>query len=333
MKALIVRLGAIGDIVHTVPVAAALRRARPEWAIDWLVGRRHERVLALFPVTDRTITIDPAGPWAATVAVVRGLRATRYDVVLDAQGLLKSAVLARLAGGARTIGFERQWLREPVAAWFYTEAVTATGTVHVAQRNLRLLRALGVDDARVETPLRVPESPVADDVTAAAGGRYGVVNPGAGWPNKQWPPERWGQLVAELQRRHGFPWIVVWGPGEEPLARAVEEASAGAAMMAPATSIEDLAALLARATIVLAGDTGPLHLAAAAATPVVGVFGPTDPARNGPWSSEDVCVSRWTACQCHHKRRCSAASWCLGSVSVDEMIEAVERRLGAGRAR
>lgn len=333
MKALIVRLGAIGDIVHTVPVAAALRRARPEWAIDWLVDRRHERVLALFPVTSHVVAVDPAGSWRATVAAVRGLRAARYDVVLDAQGLLKSAVLARLAGGARTIGFERQWLREPAAAWFYTEAVDATGTVHVAERNLRLLRALGVDESRIETPLLVPASSVAGDVAAAEGARYGVVNPGAGWPNKQWRPERWGRLVAELQRRHGFPWIVVWGPGEEPLARAVEEASAGAAMMAPATSIEDLAALLARATIVLAGDTGPLHLAAAAATPVVGVFGPTDPARNGPWSSEDVCVSRWTACQCHHKRRCSAASWCLGSVSVDEMIEAVERRLGAGRAR
>ena len=327
MKALIVRLGAIGDIVHTVPVAAALRRARPDWTIDWLVDRRHERVLGLFPVTHRAITIDPAGPWAATVAVARDLRATKYDVVLDAQGLLKSAVLARLAGGARTIGFERQWLREPVAAWFYTEAVDASGTVHVAERNLRLLRALGVDDARVETPLRVPESPVADDVAAAEGARYGVVNPGAGWPNKQWPPDRWGQLVAALQRRHGFPWIVVWGPGEEPLARAVEEASAGAAMMAPATSIEDLAALLARATIVLAGDTGPLHLAAAAGTPIVGVYGPTDAARNGPWSGEDICVSRFSQCRCHHKRRCSAASWCLGSVSVDEMARAVEQRL------
>lgn len=333
MKALIVRLGAIGDIVHTVPVAAALRRARPDWAIDWLVDRRHERVLALFAVTDRAIAVDPAGPWAATVAVVRGLRATKYDVVLDAQGLLKSAVLARLAGGARTIGFERQWLREPVAAWFYTEAVDARGTVHVAERNLRLLGALGVDDTRVETPLRVPESPVADDVAAAEGARYGVVNPGAGWPNKQWPPERWGQLVAALQRRHGFPWIVVWGPGEEPLARAVEEASAGAAMMAPATSIEDLAALLARATVVLAGDTGPLHLAAAAGTPIVGVYGPTDAARNGPWSSEDICVSRFSQCRCHHKRRCSAASWCLGSVSVDEMARAVEQRLSRAAVR
>ena len=327
MKALIVRLGAIGDIVHAVPVAAALRRARPDWTVDWLVDRRHERVLSLFPVTDHTIAVDPAGPWGGTVDVVRGLRAARYDVVFDAQGLLKSAVLARLAGGTRTIGFDRPWLREPASALFYSEVVNATGAVHVSERNLRLLRAVGIDDSRIDTPLRVPASPIVDDVSAAEGSRYGIVNPGAGWPNKQWAPERWGQLVAAVQRRHGFPWIVVWGPGEEPLARAVEEASAGAAMMAPATSIEDLVALLARATIVLAGDTGPLHLAAAAGTPIVGLYGPTDPARNGPWSREDICVSRFSACECHHKRRCSATSWCLASVSVDEMAEAVEQRL------
>jgi heptosyltransferase-1 len=330
VKALIVRLGAIGDIVHTVPVAAALRRARPDWTIDWLVDRRHEQVLSLFPVTDRVIAIDPAGSWAASVAAVRRLRATKYDVVLDAQGLLKSAMLARLAGGARTVGFARPWLREPASALFYSEVVDATGTAHVIDRNLRLLQAIGLTDTRIETPLRHLEAAVVDDVVTAEGGRYGIVNPGAGWPNKQWPPERWGQLVTRLQQRHAFPWIVVWGPGEEPLARAVEEASAGAAMMAPPTSLEDLVALIERAAIVLAGDTGPLHLAAAAGTPIVGVYGPTDPARNGPWSKDDICVSRFSACQCHHKRRCSAASWCLGSVSVDDMIEAVERRLEAG---
>jgi heptosyltransferase-1 len=327
VKILIVRLGAIGDIVHTVPVAAALRRAHPDATIDWLVERRHRAVVALFPVTDRVIPIEPAGPWLATVQVVRDLRAARYDAVLDAQGLLKSAVLARLAGGARTIGFARPWLREPVSARFYTEVVDATGTVHVVERNLRLLRAFGLDDPRIETPLRALDATVADDVVAAEGARYGIVNPGAGWPNKQWPPERWGQVVAEIQRRHGFPWIVVWGPGEEGLARAVEEASAGVAMMAPPTTVEDLVALIERATIVLAGDTGPLHLAAAAGTPVVGVFGPTDPARNGPWSEADVSLSRFASCQCHHKRRCSAARWCLESVSVEEMVDAVERRL------
>jgi lipopolysaccharide heptosyltransferase I len=333
VKLLVVRLGAIGDIVHTVPLAAALKRAYPDATVDWLVERRHEAVVSLFQVADHVIPIEPTGSWLATVRAVRRLRAAHYDVVLDAQGLLKSAVLARLSGGARTIGFARGWLREPMAERFYTEVVEATGAVHVVERNLWLLRGLGLEGARIETPLLALSAPVADDVVAAEGSRYGIVNPGAGWPNKQWPPERWGQLVAAVQQRHGFPWIVVWGPGEESLARTVEEASEGAAMMAPPTSLQELVALIERAAILLSGDTGPLHLAAAAGTPIVGVYGPTDPARNGPWSSRDVCVSRFAACECHHKRRCSAASWCLESVSVAEMIDAVERRLDAGHLR
>jgi heptosyltransferase-1 len=328
VKALIVRLSAMGDIVHTVPMAVALRRARPEWGIDWLVDRRHLGVLDLFAVADEAIAIDPAGAWRHTVAVVGRLRATAYDVVIDAQGLLKSAVLARFAGGTRTIGFAREALREPAAVRFYTETVAPLGADHVARQNLHLLSALGIHDTRIETPARAVASEVADDVQQATGPRYGVLNPGAGWPNKQWPPEKFGEVAAAIQKSHGLPWVVVWGPGEEALARRVEESSSGAAMLAPPTELADLMALVQRAAIVVAGDTGPLHLAAAAGTPVVGLYGPTSSARNGPWSPADICVSRFDRCGCHHKRRCTAPAWCLDTIAVDEVISAVERRLG-----
>jgi heptosyltransferase-1 len=328
VKALIVRLSAMGDIVHTVPMAVALRRARPEWGIDWLVDRRHLGVLDLFAVADEAIAIDPAGAWRHTVAVVGRLRETAYDVVIDAQGLLKSAVLARFAGGTRTIGFAREALREPAAVRFYTETVAPLGADHVARQNLHLLSALGIHDTRIETPARAVASEVADDVQQATGPRYGVLNPGAGWPNKQWPPEKFGEVAAAIQKSHGLPWVVVWGPGEEALARRVEESSAGAAMLAPPTELADLMALVQRAAIVVAGDTGPVHLAAAAGTPVVGLYGPTSSARNGPWSPADICVSRFDRCGCHHKRRCTAPAWCLDTIAVDEVISAVERRLG-----
>jgi heptosyltransferase I len=327
VKVLIVRLSAMGDIVHTVPLAVALRRAMPEARIDWLVDRRHLGVLDLFNAADSAIAIDPAGAWRKTVSVVRGLRKTAYDVVIDAQGLLKSAVLARLAGGARTIGFAPAALREPAAVRFYTETVAPEPADHVARQNLRLLRALGIDDTRIETPTRTVASEVADDVETAVGPKYGVLNPGAGWPNKQWPPEKFGQVAAAIQKSRGLAWVVVWGPGEEALARRVEEASSGSAMLAPPTGLSDLMALVQRAAIVVAGDTGPVHLAAAAGTPVVGLYGPTNPARNGPWSPEDVCVSRFGACECHHKRRCTSATWCLDTIGVDDVIDAVERRL------
>ena len=328
MKVLLVRLGAMGDIVHAVPVAVALRRARPGARIDWLVDTRHRAVLDLFPVADAAVAIDPAGAWRQTVDVVRSLRQSAYDVAIDVQGLLKSAALARFAGAARTVGFAREALREPAAARFYTETVSPDRGLHVARQNLRLLSALGIDDDRIDTPARPVESGIADDVQRAVGPRYGVINPGAGWPNKQWPPEKLGEAAAAVTARHGIRWTVVWGPGEEPLARRVEASSSGAALVAPPTTLADLMALLQRAAIVVAGDTGPIHLAAAAGTPVVGLYGPTSPARNGPWSPADITISAFDACACHHKRRCTAGSWCLDAVSVADVVLAVERRLG-----
>jgi ADP-heptose:LPS heptosyltransferase len=154
-----------------------------------------------------------------------------------------------------------------------------------------------------------------------------VLNPGAGWPNKQWPPERFGALAAGLRASRGLRSVVTWGPGEQPLAAAVASSSEGAAEIAPATSLAELTALVASAPLVVSGDTGPIHLAAAAGTPIVGLYGPTDPARNGPWSAADLCVSRFETCACHHKRRCHRAGRCLDDISVEDVQRAAETRL------
>lgn len=328
MRILVVRLGALGDVVHTVPAVAALAAALPEARIDWLVDRRHAPVLELFALPVRRVPVDPSGSWRETVRAVRALRAEDYDVALDFQGLLKSALLARFSGARRAIGFARAALREPLAAAFYTEAVPVPRAGHVIHKNLALLSALGLSQREVLMPL-------ADDVRlafAGAGVRPVVLNPGAGWPNKRWPPERFGELAASLARDRGLPTVVTWGPGERDLAQAVVAASDGAATIAPETSIRDLVTLLGRARLVVSGDTGPIHLAAAAACPIVGIYGPTDPARNGPWSPADISVSRFDACACHHKRRCTAARWCLDEVGVAEVAAAVARRLESGAA-
>jgi ADP-heptose:LPS heptosyltransferase len=158
--------------------------------------------------------------------------------------------------------------------------------------------------------------------------RYAVINPGAAWPNKQWPPDRFGSLARFTKDRHAVPSIVLWGPGEESLAVAVQEHSSGAARVAPATSIGDLVAVLTHAALMISGDTGPLHIAAAVGAPIVGIYGPTDPARNGPWADGDESISRFEVCQCHHHRKCRARQWCLDDVSVDEVMRAVDRRIG-----
>jgi len=323
---LVVRLGALGDIVHTVPAVAAIASAAPDVSIDWLVERRHRGVLDLFALPSTPIEIETGGSWLAMRGVVGRLRSARYDVALDFQGLLKSAVLARLSSARRVVGFNKGALREPMAGMMYSEQVDPGVAQHVIYKNLALARAVAASlQARVTDEIQLPLASTTDVMPAAS--RPVVLNPGAGWPNKQWAPERFGQLAAAIRRKHGLTSVVTWGPGEEPLARGVVQASDGAAEVAPATSLEALMTLLRRAALVVSGDTGPVHLAAAAGTPIVGIYGPTDPRRNGPWSALDETVSGFDACECHHKRRCQRASRCLDDITVDDVLLAVEVRL------
>jgi lipopolysaccharide heptosyltransferase I len=327
MRLLIVRMSALGDIVHALPVLAAIRAAWPHAEIDWLADRAYAGVLEHVDGIEQRIIGRPE-----IVRAIPALRGRRYDAALDLQGLLKSAVMARLSGAARVVGFEPAGLREPAAAWFYDRRVPVDTTAHIVRKNLSVLSALGLpipDTPRF--PLVVPASPIAD---AAAGeavsdgaGRFAIVNPGAAWPNKRWPPDRFGAVARHLRDRHGVGALVIWGRGEDGLADAVVAASGGAAVRAPATALGDLIALCARATLMISGDTGPLHIAAALGTPIVGLYGPTFPERNGPWRPDDVTVSRAESCACHHKRSCRRASRCLDDITVDEVRAAVDLRL------
>lgn len=333
---LVVRLGALGDLVHAFPAVAALRAAWPDATIDWLVDHRYAALLELFPVIDRTIVVG--GRTGRSVAqVVATLRRARYDLALDFQGLVKSAVFARLAGACETVGFVRQQLREPIAGLFYTRHVQADDSGHVVRKNLSVVRALGVDATTPSIPLKVSSSTAVVEgrrvLRIDDSARFSIVNPGAGWPNKQWPPDRFGAIAAHLRDRHGLSSLVVWGPGERALAERVEAASHGAAKVAPPTSIADLVELARAASVFVAGDTGPMQFAAAVGTPVVGVFGPTNPLRNGPWNPADVCLSRFDECECHHKRRCRRATPCINGITVDDVAGAVDRRLAWGGGR
>jgi len=331
MNILIVRLGALGDIVHAVPAAAALRRAFPGASIDWLVDARHRPIVDLITVVDAPVVLErPSLP--AWLNVAHRMRSAHYDVAIDFQGLMKSAVLARASGAPRVIGFSIWHLREKTARPFYSETGgrerPAERADHVIRRNLALLRSVGVDDSKIEFPLAHVESHALEEIRATLGGvhPFALINPGAAWPNKRWPPDRFGEIAAFLREVRGLPSFVLWGPGEEGLAGAVVETSGGAARVAPPTDIPDLLALVRAAALVISGDTGPLHIATAAGTPTVSVFGPTDPHRNGPWNSDDVTVSRYGACGCHYERRCRKPEWCLESIPVAEVTAAIQQR-------
>jgi lipopolysaccharide heptosyltransferase I len=332
MNILVVRLGALGDIVHTVPAVAALRRAFPEARIDWVVDARHAAFADLVVPVDRVIALEKPSP-GAWIDLVRTLRPSHYDVALDFQGLMKSAVIARASGARRVAGFSIWHLREKTARPFYSDVDGQDHPPHVIQKNLSLLSTVGVNSTEVRFPLARTASAalemVKEEVNAGGGASFALLNPGAAWPNKRWPAARYGEVAGFLREVRGVRSYVLWGPGEAPLAQEVIDASSGAARLAPPTTTADLLELSREAVLMVSGDTGPLHIAGAAGTPLVAIFGPTDPARNGPWAPEDVVVSRHAACGCHYQRRCQQQSWCLEDVQVAEVTAAIQQRLGS----
>jgi len=341
---LIVRLGALGDVVHAIPVAAALRRAFPQARVDWLVSAKHREILDLVPVLDRRLVINDRGGaqgGASLLAAVGELRRARYDVAIDLQGLIKSALLARSSGAPRVIGFASSYARERAARLFYTEAhdpgrgglYDLRETRHVVDINLGLLATLGVSNPVREFPMDDVVSEAARKIAEQTGGRYALLNPGAAWPNKRLPPERLAAIARHLRDRYSLTSVVLWGPGEEMLAADVVAAAQGAAMVSPRTSIADVVALARGAAVMVSGDTGPTHIGAAVGTPLVGIYGPTRPVRNGPMAPLDITVSRDTICQCHHLRRCRLARMCLLDIEAAEVAAAIDRRLSAGQAR
>lgn len=306
-RLLVVRLGAMGDILHALPAITALRVMHPLWRIDWVVEPRWRPLLssehpvsihsdgqlennrsAARPVVDRIVEVDTR-QWrrdgislaaARAVAKVRAdLRAVEYEAVLDLQGAIRSAVIARFAGCRRTIGDRNP--REREARWLYTEPV-AIHAEHVIDRACELASVIAADPLEICAP-QLPVDSVAEawcDALLKEKSAFVLIHPGAGWGAKRWPPERY-RAVADWLAQKGLRVLVNVGPGEKPLASAVMTGSP--LVQAVQSSLAELVALTRRAALVIGGDTGPLHLASAVGRPVVGIYGPTDPARNGPY--------------------------------------------------
>ncbi|MFN7976850.1 MAG: lipopolysaccharide heptosyltransferase I [Vicinamibacterales bacterium] len=341
-RVLVVRMGALGDIVHALPVLAAIRAHRPDVAVDWLVDARYAGVLRLVEGLSRLVIVranddgadDRAIRFRGTGGMLRALgflRRQGYAAAIDLQGLIKSALFARASGARRVLGFDRAALREPLAASAYTETVPVDDRGHVVHKNLAMLAPLDVPSLGLVFPWAPIDSRVVDAVAAdprvAAAGGFVLLNGGAAWENKRWPPERFGALAAAIAARHGLPSVVAWGPGEESRAAAVVAASQGQAFASPPTALHDVLALARAAKLCVSGDTGPLHLAASVGTPLVALFGPTRPERNGPFRVADVSVSRATECVCFHKRQCLRGAPCIDRIEVAEVLDACTRRL------
>jgi lipopolysaccharide heptosyltransferase I len=327
---LVVRLTALGDILHTVPAVAALRAAHPRAKIDWVVERKWAPVIEGSPAIDEVIPFDRRSIWN-TVECVERLRENNYDCAIDFQGLYKSSILAALSSAPRRIGFERAWAREEGAAMFYTERVTPMGR-HVSELNYSLAEHAGASrPTSPEYPLRVPAGGGAS-VRArlhelGIGGEYVVIGPAASWRAKCWPPDRFGVLCRELEARAGSRGgarvVVIQGPGEKSVVDEVLRAAAPVRPVVIAPTIEELMGLVAHAQYMVAVDSGPLHLAAALGTPVVGLYGPTDPARNGPFVPGAVIVHKALPEEISYKRRTNYSASMM-RISVEDVLSAID---------
>lgn len=340
---LVVRLGAMGDIIHTLPAASALRTAFPRATIGWLVEERWAELLCTLryprsgkrssqrPLIDRVHSVNTAGwrrsllsfnTWQQMASGLSELRGIRYEAAIDFQGAVRSALLARWSGAPVVYGSAQP--RENAASMFYSRQVLVSGT-HVVEQALSLAEAVtkqSVSDCAVEFPLDFDAEqklkPLLSDVPA-----FAILSPGAGWGAKQWPADRYGAVASELAN-HGIHSLINYGPGEEELAVAVETASEGTARKV-SCSVAELIALTRHARLFIGGDTGPLHLAAALRVPVVAIFGPTNPARNGPFGAKAV-VLRSPSSLTNHSRLRDPEQGLL-EISPQEVVAAARQLL------
>jgi heptosyltransferase-1 len=327
---LIVRLSSLGDIIHTLPAYAALRRSFPDASIRWAVGPQGRNILELVPGLDELILVGRR-IWRQNLRDIR-----RPDqVALDFQGLVKSALLAFFSRSRRVIGFSKENCKEPLASAFYKEKLPpfAESETHVISKNLKLLGPLGIHAEDFEFPIAIP-----DDLRRSVGAklerlgcnrgqRILLVNVGAAWETKRWFPEMWAELVREAKPAGAFPLVLWGGPAEKSLARSVSEAAG--AVMAPFLSIKEVLALVSAASLLVSGDTFALQAACAFGVPAVGLFGPTNPRRNGPFRVTDRAVSGAADCAPCYKRTCSTLD-CLKAITVEEVAGAVKELWAQG---
>lgn len=328
-RILLVRLGSLGDIVHALPAAAALRETFPAARIDWVVDKKWSRVLEENPDLNELISLDRRSA-GGIASVIRRLRAARYTCAIDFQALYKSALLSLASGAPRRIGFRSSYAREGVAALLYTDRLNPRGA-HKVDHNLTLVEHAGARAGLPRFPLAIhaeDDERVARELAVHGLKDFFVLNPGGGWFSKCWPPERYGELSRKLLDGLGWAGVITFGPGEEQMAAKIIEAAGSAPPVALALGLGPLLALLRRAKFVVSADTGPLHLASALRTPVVGLFGPTDPARNGPYSPADIVVRNARYSETTYGRGASYSPAML-SITVDQVFDAVERRLGS----
>ncbi|MFM9905672.1 MAG: lipopolysaccharide heptosyltransferase I [Pyrinomonadaceae bacterium] len=347
MRLLIVKLGSIGDIIHTLPSLAAMRAALPDAEISWVVEERSAEILRGNPMIDNLIEVDTRSLRGGMVIEeillnasrqIKGLRQFKFDVALDFQGLLKSAMIGKLSGARRRWGFAREALREPASRFLLTDKVEIPPGMHVIDKNLALAASalnIAVPADHFEFPIATGDehrAEASDIIDQQGGQKFVVLNPAGGWVTKLWHAEKFGELSDRLWEEKGLISIVATGPKEADLAEKVEVNNKTGKLFITQPSLKGFYELVKHAKVYVGGDTGPTHLAVAAGAPVVGLFGPTEWWRNGSPHRDDICVERNDiGCRVNcHRRTCS--KWICMDSDVEAVFAAVTERLARAAA-
>jgi heptosyltransferase-1 len=344
LRILIVRVGAMGDVLHAMPAVAALRRAAPDVQIGWAIEPKWSPLLrssadalahsTSMPLVDR-VHLVPTKEWSkkplslatlhSVLALRSELREPHYDIAIDLQGSIRSSVIARMSGARCVLGSATP--REPQARWLYHQRVDLQ-EAHVVGQAAEIVSA-ALDSPVDPATVALPVDPAAEQwchgiLLDRPPGPLVVLAPTAGWGAKEWPPERYGALARGLAER-GCTVLVNASPfGADEVANHVVGSSSGAASAVPCT-LPQLTALLRRASLLIAGDSGPLHLAAALSVSTVGIFGPTDPMRTAPWGSHSKVLRHHSSVTDHRRHREREAG--LLQVRVEEVLAASEELL------
>lgn len=341
MRILILKLGAIGDIIHTLPVLPVIRRRYPDAVVSWVAEKRSSEILRENPLIDNLIEVDTRSMRGRKVVEnvlfegskqLKNLRQFEFDIAVDFQGLLKSAVIAKLSGAKVRWGFSRLDLREPASRVFYTNTVKLLPKTHVVRQNLALIEGaleLEPTNESIEFPISTNEGDRTEAglIAQRTGGEFAILNPAGGWVTKLWHAGKYGLLADMLWDEFGLTPVVVTGPNESSLATEVLSNSHSGKTVVAEPSLKGFYELAKLARVYVGGDTGPTHIALAAGAPIVGIFGPTEWWRNGSLDPDDISVERFDiGCRVDcHRRTCS--NWICMDIAPETVFDAVKARL------
>jgi len=345
MKVLVVKVSALGDIVHALPVIAHLHAVQPDISVDWLVESSFASLLQNQPLLRKVILLDTRG-WRrqGAMAAVRGawmvgrqLREEEYDVVLDLQGNSKTGLFTWLSGAPKRFGFDLHHARE----WLNTLTTNYKVSIppechHISSRYLQIAR--DAFPGQTEIPLCGPlyvEAGAAQAVAAMLDeyglthGEFLVAHYGTTWETKLWPLDHWIELTRALVLEQGHQLVLTWGNDTERLAaERIADRCQGRAVIWPRGTLQELVALLAAARLVVGADTGPVHIAAAVGTSTVSIFRVTDSQRNGPPGDGHIRLQASMDCSPCLRKSCDQDRECGQSVTVASVNDAVEKLIG-----